>query len=69
MRDDDSISMICLEFSDRGELCQNARAGEALEFQFDVAQCGTTWNAYSYNASGLESEPSDTGVNFTIDAN
>lgn len=66
--DDDSISMICLEFSDGGEQCQNAVSGQTLDFQFDLSECGTTWNAYAYNSAGIKSEPSDTGVNFTIDA-
>lgn len=67
--DDDSISMICIEFSDGGEQCQNAVSGQTLDFQFDISECGTTWNAYAYNAAGVKSAPSDTGVNFTIDAN
>ena len=67
--DDSSISMICLEFSDGGELCQTAAAGEILEFEFETSGCGTLWNAYAYNLDGLKSGPSETGVNFTVDAN
>ena len=67
--DDPNISMICLEFSDGGELCQTASAGSVLEFEFEISGCGTMWNAFAYNLAGLKSAPSETGVNFTVDAN